>query len=89
MLSRLLGHADAAQFQITALVRSAESAQRLRDATGIEVVVGSHSDLDVVEALASKASVILSMVCTARGVETHLIAVDRPIAMISNSPRLN
>ncbi|KAJ6520903.1 hypothetical protein DFH09DRAFT_225596 [Mycena vulgaris] len=61
VLSLLLDHKDAAHFDITALVRSAENAEKLKAATGIAVVVGSHSDLEVVESLASKASVIFSM----------------------------
>ncbi|KAJ7661706.1 hypothetical protein B0H17DRAFT_320768 [Mycena rosella] len=61
VLSLLLDHKDTDHFNITALMRSAENAEKLKNATGIEVVVGSHSDLDVVETLASKASVIFSM----------------------------
>ncbi|KAJ7123462.1 hypothetical protein C8R44DRAFT_980830 [Mycena epipterygia] len=61
VLSLLLAHKDAAQFDITVLVRSAENAEKLKNATGINVVVGSHSDLEVVETLASKADVIFSL----------------------------
>ncbi|KAJ6611974.1 hypothetical protein B0H10DRAFT_2223512 [Mycena sp. CBHHK59/15] len=61
VLSRLFEHKDAAHFDITALVRSAEMAEKLKNASGINVVVGSHSDLELVETLAFKAGVIFSM----------------------------
>ncbi|KAJ7134065.1 hypothetical protein C8R43DRAFT_1205642 [Mycena crocata] len=63
VLSLLLAHKDAASFNITALVRSSEKAEKLLKVSDpkIGVVVGSHSDLELVERLASKAGVIFSM----------------------------
>ncbi|KAJ7671746.1 hypothetical protein B0H17DRAFT_1085063 [Mycena rosella] len=61
LISALLDRKDSASFDITALVRSAEKAEKLKNATGINIAMGSHSDLELIETLASKADVILSM----------------------------
>ncbi|KAJ7581591.1 hypothetical protein C8J56DRAFT_895195 [Mycena floridula] len=61
VLSRLLDHKNHAHFNITALVRSGDEALKLTNATGINVVVGSHQDLELVQDLSSKADVIFSL----------------------------
>ncbi|KAJ7134043.1 hypothetical protein C8R43DRAFT_1022260 [Mycena crocata] len=63
VLSLLLAHENTANFNITALVRSSEKAEKLLDGSDhkINVVVGSHSDPELVERLASEAGVIFSM----------------------------
>ncbi|KAJ7581520.1 hypothetical protein C8J56DRAFT_1168984 [Mycena floridula] len=61
VLSLLLEHKNRAQFDITTLVRAEDKAEKLRSATGIKVVVGSHQDLELVEDLASKADVVFSL----------------------------
>ncbi|KAF8956535.1 hypothetical protein BDZ97DRAFT_1907176 [Flammula alnicola] len=43
VLTRLLQHPDAASFQITALVRSAEKGEKLKT-LGVEVILGSYTD---------------------------------------------
>lgn len=63
VLERLLNHPDFARFQITAVVRSAEKAEKLNK-LGVDVVVGSHSDADIVTDLAAKADVVFSIVST-------------------------
>lgn len=60
VLERLLNHPDFARFQITAVVRSAEKAEKLNK-LGVDVVVGSHSDADIVTDLAAKADVVFSI----------------------------
>ncbi|KAJ7596376.1 hypothetical protein C8J56DRAFT_1011215 [Mycena floridula] len=61
VLSILLEHKNRAQFDITAFVRSEDKAAKLKSATGVNVVVGSHQDLELVEDLASKADVVFSL----------------------------
>ncbi|KAJ7598698.1 hypothetical protein C8J56DRAFT_1092384 [Mycena floridula] len=61
VLSLLLEHKNHAQFDITALVRSENKAHKLKNATGINVVIGSYQDLELVEDLSSKADVVFSL----------------------------
>ena len=61
MLSRLLKHPNAASFNITALVRSPEKAEKLQT-LGVSSVVGSYSDLALVEKLSAKADVVIATV---------------------------
>ena len=56
MVSRLLDHPQAASFEIKALIRSKEKS------SVFEKVVGSFNELEKMEALASGAEVIFSMV---------------------------
>jgi hypothetical protein len=60
VLLRLLNHPDASSFKITALVRSHEKADKLK-ALGVEAVVGSLSDVALLEALAAEAHVVIAM----------------------------
>ncbi|KAF9466577.1 hypothetical protein BDZ94DRAFT_1319443 [Collybia nuda] len=57
---RLLNHPKAASFHLTVLVRAAEKAEKFKT-LGINAVVGSHSDLPLVEKLASEADVVIAM----------------------------
>jgi uncharacterized protein YbjT (DUF2867 family) len=61
VLSRLLKHSKAASFNITALVRSPEKAEKLKT-FGVHPVVGSHSDLALVEKLTAKSDVVIATV---------------------------
>ena len=63
VLGRFLAHPDVAQFNLTALVRSKEKAKKL-ETFGVNAVVGSLQDLELLESLASKADYVVSMVCT-------------------------
>ncbi|CAA7267182.1 unnamed protein product [Cyclocybe aegerita] len=58
ILSRLLNHKDAASFQITALVRSTDKAEKLRT-LGVDTLIGSYTDenLSFLTEAASKADV--------------------------------
>ncbi|KAF8066914.1 NAD(P)-binding protein [Lyophyllum atratum] len=60
VLSRFLKRSDIAFLNITALVRSAEKAEKLK-ALGVNAVVGSHDDSALVEKLAAQADVVLSI----------------------------
>jgi len=61
VLGRFLAHPDVAQFNLTALVRSEEKAKKL-ETFGVNAVVGSLQDLELLESLASKADYVVSMV---------------------------
>jgi hypothetical protein len=62
VLLRFLAHPQASSFAITALVRSPEKVAKLKD-FGITSVLGSTSDSQLLEKLASKADVVISIVC--------------------------
>lgn len=53
----MLHHSDASTFAITALVRSAEKAQKL-ESLGLKTAVGSHSDAEPLQDLAAASDVI-------------------------------
>ncbi|KAH9949982.1 hypothetical protein B0H21DRAFT_706690 [Amylocystis lapponica] len=59
VLQRLLQHPHAANFEITALLRSEQKAKIL-DTYGVHVVVGSLADTDKLESLASHADVVFN-----------------------------
>lgn len=61
VLEQFLAHPDAATFEFTALVRSSEKAEKFKT-LGINAVVGSLSDLALVEKLASEANVVIATV---------------------------
>ncbi|PFH53083.1 hypothetical protein AMATHDRAFT_84076 [Amanita thiersii Skay4041] len=61
VLARLLQHPQRANFELTVILRSAEKAEKLRTSFGVDAVVGSFADLALMERLAEKADVILSM----------------------------
>ncbi|KAF8992276.1 NAD(P)-binding protein [Cyathus striatus] len=60
VLSQFIDRDNFNSFNITALVRSEEKAEKLRS-IGINAVVGSHLDLPLVEKLAKESEAILSM----------------------------
>ncbi|KAF8994654.1 hypothetical protein BDQ17DRAFT_1311423 [Cyathus striatus] len=59
VMAQLLEHPNAASFNITALSRSPEKAEKLKEF--VTPVVGSHSDTDLLEKLASESDVVLAM----------------------------
>ena len=61
MLSRFLKHPNTASFNISALVRSPEKAEKLKN-LGVNSVVGSYSDLALLEKLSAEADVVIAMV---------------------------
>ncbi|CAA7258837.1 unnamed protein product [Cyclocybe aegerita] len=63
VLSRLLKHKDAASFHITALVRSADKAEKLKT-LGVDTIIGSYTDEDLtfLKEAASKADVVITAV---------------------------
>lgn len=62
VLSHLLNHPEAPSFNITALVRSSDRAEKFKSIFGINTVIGSHSDSPLMEKLASEADVVFAMV---------------------------
>jgi uncharacterized protein YbjT (DUF2867 family) len=73
VVARLLEHHDSNTFEITALVRSAEKATKIKT-LGIGTTVGSYSDLDKLEKLTSEADVIFSIVREPKGHCDYLTA---------------
>ncbi|KAG6915857.1 hypothetical protein DXG01_009564 [Tephrocybe rancida] len=61
VLARFLDRSDANSLNFTALVRSPEKAEKFKT-VGVNGVVGSHEDGNLVEKLASEADVVLSIV---------------------------
>jgi len=61
ILDRLLSHPSASSGSFFALVRSEEKAKKLKEA-GITPILGSLSDLDIIEKAASEADVVIAMV---------------------------
>lgn len=64
MLERLLAHPSASSWSFTALVRSEDKAEKLKEA-GVIPLIGKLSDLDIIEKAASNADVVLAIVCEA------------------------
>ncbi|KDQ49807.1 hypothetical protein JAAARDRAFT_42553, partial [Jaapia argillacea MUCL 33604] len=60
VLTRLLAHPNASSFEITALVRTQEKAKLLEE-FGVKTLLGSHSDIDKLEEVASKSNVVFAM----------------------------
>ena len=88
MLLRFLKHPDASSFNITVLVRSLEKAEKLK-AFGVNPVVGSHSDIPLVEGLTAQADVVIAAVRTSASYLLCTVALkadyflERPIQMMS------
>ncbi|KAJ7452847.1 NAD(P)-binding protein, partial [Mycena latifolia] len=61
VLTRFLAHPRANTFDITVLVRDPKKAAKFEE-LGVHAVVGSHSDAQLVEKLASEADVVIAMV---------------------------
>lgn len=64
VLNLLLERPDISSYSITVLVRSPEKAQKLRE-IGVNAVVGSLQDLDIVENLAADADIVIALVSRA------------------------
>lgn len=61
VLLRFLDHPQAASFNITTIVRSAEKAEKIKS-LGVNVIVGSHADVPLMEKLAAGSDVVVAMV---------------------------
>ncbi len=61
VLARFLKRSDFSSFKITVLVRSPEKAKKL-EAHNLHAVVGSHSDVALMESLAADSDVVISTV---------------------------
>ncbi|KAL0954821.1 hypothetical protein HGRIS_003766 [Hohenbuehelia grisea] len=92
-LTRLLEHPKIDSFAITALVRSPEKAEKLKG-LGVKVVVGSHSDLTVIEKLASESDVVAALAdaddldlakAVLKGLKTRFEATGTPPILIHTS----
>ena len=62
VLAHFLKHRKRNEFEFTALVRSADKAEKLKHQFGVNAIHGSFSDSGLVEEAASRADVVLSMV---------------------------
>jgi pyrroline-5-carboxylate reductase len=60
ILTSLLSHPDASSFTITAIVRDAAKAARLKAEFGVRGAVGSHNDRALVEPLAYESDVVIT-----------------------------
>ncbi|KAF9078699.1 NAD-binding protein [Rhodocollybia butyracea] len=61
ILTRFLQRPDASSLDIRLLVRSAEKAKKIQDLDlGVTVIIGSHSDSELMEELASQVDVVLA-----------------------------
>ena len=69
VLQRLLSHPNAANFEITALVRNADKAKLLETRFGVKTVLGSLQDLDKLADLAESAKVTINTVRTSTWLE--------------------
>lgn len=63
VLARFLKRSDFSSFKITVLVRSPEKAKKL-EAHNVRAVVGSHSDVPLMESLAADSDVVIATVRT-------------------------
>lgn len=61
MLAHLLAHPNADVFEITVLVRSEDKAKKLQ-ALGVNAVIGSLGDSELVKQLAENADVLFTIV---------------------------
>ncbi|TFK40452.1 hypothetical protein BDQ12DRAFT_711156 [Crucibulum laeve] len=60
VVARLLKHPKFATFKVTALVRSVEKAEKLKT-LGVETILGSYDDLEVLKKAASEADVVFAI----------------------------
>ena len=51
------------KFDITALVRTEEKAQKVRELAGVKTLIGSLEDAELMTSTAAKFDVVLQMVC--------------------------
>ena len=78
MLSRFLEHPNAASSNITALVRSPEKAEKLKT-FGVHPVIGSYSDLALVEKLSAKADVMIATVSIHLSLKFLVLKLLKPL----------
>ncbi|KAK1225595.1 hypothetical protein PQX77_011453 [Marasmius sp. AFHP31] len=91
VLSRLLILPDASsRFDFRAIVRNSEKAQKLKDLFGINAILGSHLDVELMIREASQADVVLAMAdCDAmEAVEATLNGLKRRYQMTGRAPVL-
>ncbi|KAJ7495586.1 hypothetical protein FB451DRAFT_1360298 [Mycena latifolia] len=98
VLARFLAHSRANTFDITVLVRDPKKAAKFEE-LGVHAVVGSHSDAELVEKLASEADVIAMADCddlgaaqaTLKGLrKRHAQLGTRPILInTASSPKMH
>ena len=62
VLTRLLSHPNASSFELTALVRSVDKAEKLQT-LGVKAILGSYDEnLEILTEAASHADVVITMV---------------------------
>ncbi|KAL7278991.1 hypothetical protein ACG7TL_006823 [Trametes sanguinea] len=61
VFQRLVTHPNAANFDITTLIRSPEKAKFVKEKFGVNVVEGSNADLDKLTQLAEQADIVLNV----------------------------
>ncbi|KAJ7690069.1 hypothetical protein B0H17DRAFT_1065455 [Mycena rosella] len=93
ILEKFLKHPRAAEFQISALVRDISKAEKLK-AFGVTSIVGDNSDLDLLQALAKDADVVISVAESTNvpatkaaliGAKRHFEETGRPTIYIHTS----
>ncbi|KAL1744558.1 hypothetical protein HDZ31DRAFT_64001 [Schizophyllum fasciatum] len=93
VLARLLEHPRASSFRITALLRDATKAEKLKG-FGVETIVGSLDDVDTIEKAASEADIVIATAdcdhepsCNAllRGLKKRFEATGKRPAFINTS----
>ncbi|KAJ6473498.1 hypothetical protein DFH09DRAFT_1218878 [Mycena vulgaris] len=93
ILWNLLHHPRSTELKISALVRDADKAEKLK-AFGVSPVIGAHSDLDLLETLARDADVVISVAdntnvpaatAVLRGARTRFAVTRRPTTYIHTS----
>jgi len=62
VLAHFLKHPERNEFEFTALVRSADKAEKFRQQFSVNAIRGSFSDSGLIEEAASRADVVLSLV---------------------------
>ncbi|KAK0439027.1 uncharacterized protein EV420DRAFT_1203380 [Desarmillaria tabescens] len=87
VLERFLSHPNASSFHITALVRSSEKAEKLKK-FGVEPILGSLSDLQLLEDSAANADAVVAMAdCDdLRGAEATLRGIKRRFEQTGKAP---
>ena len=85
MLTELLNYHNFSEVEVTAVVRSQEKAEKLKQ-LGINVVVGSLTDQKLMEKLAEETDLVLAMVKSSISLLCwrYLISMRRPMQMLWN-----
>lgn len=74
MLTRLLSHPRSDTFRITVLLRAPEKATQFRK-MGIQAVVGTYEDLELLQQHASKADIVIQCVSAAASLKRDIQSV--------------